>query len=1469
MLDWSKLKPYKTAKTKSFEQLCYQIAIRLYGQMGNFTPVDDSGGGDGVEFFLTLLNGEEWGWQAKYYENSPRLRDSNRKEAIIDSLRRALEVHPNLTKWYLCIPMDFNKAEDNWFKKELPKNIPTGRNVEIIPWSHSFFHEKVYQPQFNGIWQSFFNLLELDNDWFQKTFNNSYSLVKNKFEENLYIPNGEFEYWYLNPLLCNSGFKDRIKEYLDVLTHTYEQSIIELDEMKITNKAFQTAFSTYRGRIARFNEIFTKNQAAIYNRLERLNANDITKFHRSDFSEIINEMSHILGMADQEAQKLIRNQITEEEDMEGDNQIQYNSLVAHESSCKKIIENLNNYIRDTCIPLKTQIAHYYGGGGAGKTNLCIGIAKDYLSKKHPVLFFSAIKLNTDQPLSEQLLGQLDIRAGHNFGDLLDTLNEIGKICNVRVPFIIDGLNEAIIQNGQLNPILKRDMPVLENEISLRDHLVLITTCRPSYQSIIWPDFKINGDSRFHPLYGFINEKDKKKLVQKYFDVYKIEADYSFVSFQQFGRPLYLKIYCETINPERKEIKQVTLGYDSIYTIFEKFIDRCDRQIFERLTEYGWAPIGKNRKLASNILNKIAQMLWDTPSRHFELENLIEVADPTGFSNYYQSATKALLDEELLFTRDSYQESDHIYITYDAMTGYVIAKHLIETVVDIKEFLNGPDMDKLSNNKYIIEHPQNEDILTALCTLLPIKKQLFVHDLIWEEQSTSKNNEKLLQESIAATLTLSPQYIPEDQINYIRMLLTEEANLIPILTKCEPVLFAVNHPFNFSLFDHLLWKMPMNRRDVVWTEHIRASEDGFVGGLIAEFKRLQNLNVHTTEQKAKIELVGTYLIWNLTTTNKTLKQQVSDALYTYGFKNPTGFLNFYFRFASVNDPTIFEWLSMICYNLQLALTQSSIDILDDGFNKLAAFIRDSLFNKDSNITTNHIIIRDYAYRTLELLSFKIPAIAKTTELKIIKKTFLELGVTQWETETDKNEKEYRSGNSLIHHRFGKEKMFAISSTGDEYRPTDIYLERLGNLRWRAYGLGYDFALFGELDKEIAGLSAYGDLFPDIKRYADKYIDIAYQELCGYLDDRMLLRNFRETGNLRMEKPQFEPSQVVDTMTKTTPSRFITSDYIDVNSDIISWCNNRSVIDPTEHLQISDFLGRKGDWSLLHGFFHQCKPSYTRQFFKYMEAIMIPEKDYSLTFRILSEATNIGVSSDPPFSDGVQGGEIPDGRAIPFNKMETWHCTLVERKVKVKYEKHELFINDIILTGSKRESAFLELQRKTGKQGFDAEMPKGIPPPLSPLFFQNGRPVMTVIKALESMKAELKPVTYERQEIRQRSKDIRIMHPVRVLKHKFYASKNIIDHFKLTRTAQSTDLYDSSGSLASFSHKLKNSYVDQEIFCYIKKDLLKQFLTDNSLKMVYVIWGVRDYYPEDGDWQKAIRSGKALDKAKFKTVLPFVE
>src|SRR5215212_5093688 len=126
MIDWSKLKAGHRDKTGSFEELCSQLAKGIYGSDAQFVSVDDSGGGDGVEFYATFSDGRQWGWQAKFFYPDTRLTDS-RKTQIKRSLQIACEVHPDLTDWFLCVPADLTPKERAWFEEGLHRSRVNGR----------------------------------------------------------------------------------------------------------------------------------------------------------------------------------------------------------------------------------------------------------------------------------------------------------------------------------------------------------------------------------------------------------------------------------------------------------------------------------------------------------------------------------------------------------------------------------------------------------------------------------------------------------------------------------------------------------------------------------------------------------------------------------------------------------------------------------------------------------------------------------------------------------------------------------------------------------------------------------------------------------------------------------------------------------------------------------------------------------------------------------------------------------------------------------------------------------------------------------------------------------------------------------------------------------------------------------------------------------------------------------------------
>lgn len=1458
IIDWNKLQPYKTTKTKSFEQLCYQIATRIFGSDGSLTPVDDSGGGDGVEFYLTFPDGREWGWQAKYYEGSPRLSVSGRKAAIISSLQRATSLHSLMEFWYLCIPMDLTPDEDGWVRSELSKHIPSDHPAKIVVWNESFIHERLNQPAFNGLRHAFFNSLELGQDWFSLTFKKAFTLVENKFDSFLYTPNEEFEYDYVNPLLCNAKFNThRIAYYPRKLSELLEEGKKKLKKLEYTDDTFRPLFNKYLERYADFNLLATGLLPKFKERLKNLTPNTVDKLSGQDFSHEVDSFRAVMSELDDFRRNWYKENFPHKtKEMERKKIDQFSKTSDVDKVYAEFIEELEYYVSHSNLPLKWRSAHFLGNGGDGKTNFAVALAKEYIDEEIPAIFLPAILLTGSNPLSDQLLSQLDIKSDYSFAEFLDCLDELGRIHNRRIPFILDGLNEAIDSRGSLNDRLVLDLPQLELDFLKRKNLVLITTCRISYQAGIW-GVNAFDDPRFHFLYGFTNHQDKKKLVRKYFRHYKIQADLSFLSLERFTKPLYLKLFCESVNSDKKELKQVTLGFDSIYQIFEDFVGLCDANVFRRIQKVGkLPPTVTNKKHASRVLAKLGQHLWEEHQRAVPLEDLMIMADGRIVDDYKNSVTKALLDEELLFVRNWKDDAEHVYLTYDLLAGYFVAKHLLDIVDDFSVFFESEEAQLLVGADYHQLHPNQEDILDGICSLLPIKKNIFLHDLVRNSgKEMTAVQSSLFTRSINATILLSPSFIPEAQVKCLKELAKNPKNFTRMLGFSDAVWFVSGHPFNFRFWSSLLENMAMNERDSLWSEFIRGNlREDFLDDLIAEFEELLSAKQLSAEQMEKISLVAEFLVWTLTSTNRTTKEKSGNALFMLGTRSPDLLHGHFYAAAGIGDSFVFEWMCAAVYTSVIYLVKGSLDGLKEGLLKLACFLRDEVLTPGGRHATSHLGIRNYSAQTLRLLVKKLPEIGVVIDLDRLLERLDQLGITQWMEAEDPNEDDYRDGNSLIDYYFNKDKMPCISTgLGSEYNPTPDYLSAQAKLRWRAYQLGYEFARFGELDKEIANRKHWGGYFSETDRYADKYIDIAFQEYCGFLDAQDSFETYQDMGYVRTFKLNYDPMEIEELTEDFLPEeRFEVKSFIDPSVSLKEWGNDSSVPDLSEYLQRDTFLDKKGNWILMDGLVHQHDKASQRQFFFKVDTVLVRNADLLKAREAFSDQTELGKAGNSiPYTENVHASEVPDGESIPNNEWSQWHYSLTSVSVENEYTRMVLIRDgerldeqesDLLWNSIVSNLHVIYLPR-TSASTYNEHI----------LMFRKEHDGQqeTIEEALQRMGIEVIQEKFTKQETKEVDEEIDVFVPVRYHKSKVYLCKDLIDHLDLSSPRNRTDLLDSDGSLASFNYSYEVEYVDQESFTYLRRDLLEQYLRENDLTMCQIIWGERDFYPADGDWTKSMR------------------
>jgi hypothetical protein len=101
-IDWLNIRPLNGSQRTAFEELCCQLAEYEEASPGS-TFIRKGAPDAGIECYWKLCDGKEWGWQAKFFLSSP---DANQWSQIDNSTKTALEKHPNLEKYTICLPLD-------------------------------------------------------------------------------------------------------------------------------------------------------------------------------------------------------------------------------------------------------------------------------------------------------------------------------------------------------------------------------------------------------------------------------------------------------------------------------------------------------------------------------------------------------------------------------------------------------------------------------------------------------------------------------------------------------------------------------------------------------------------------------------------------------------------------------------------------------------------------------------------------------------------------------------------------------------------------------------------------------------------------------------------------------------------------------------------------------------------------------------------------------------------------------------------------------------------------------------------------------------------------------------------------------------------------------------------------------------------------------------------------------------------
>ena len=1412
MIDWSKLETYQGSEWRSFEELCYQIAKGRYGGHGRFTSVDDSGGGDGVEFYMTLPNGDQWGWQAKFYHPDIRLSVSNRKRSIEGSLKKACQEHPHLKKWILCTPSNFTTQEQEWFENTLCQSIPENMNVKLEHWGDSDFNTWLSEPRFSGKSHYFFGKLELNIDWFRTQFDKQMASVGEKFSSSLHTET--LVDARIHALLGDKGLVHQITELIGKLNEELSNLEEAIDDLKRPTPKEIEWDEEEKSKVIEAAESLQDTLANVICQLEQaralLNKQRLSEAQAINWESMLNQLEEAF-----DNYRTVRIE-------SGTSKIRYTGKKEDEErvvrETSRVIDGPEYLIANVFDDFFHSAIQRYklinqpdltilGEAGIGKTHIACNICDDRLKVGLPALFIRGSHFTSDRPIEEQLLRMLGISSSYSWGDFLQALSAAAEAYHTRIPLVIDGLNEST-HNGAFSNVWRLGLKGLVQEIAQAKNLALITTCRTGYKEAIWG----NGDPpNMVGAYNF-NIDEVEGAIEKYFNEYKIKADLTAAPLTQFEHPIYLKIFCESKNRDRKAEKQIYVGEQTLFEVFEEYLNQCNRTVCDRLG------IHPKTSIVQPALNKMTAYLWKNRSRHISLEELARIVDnqPLEELDWLSSKTHAIETEGLLVCRNWIEVGEAMYFTYDLLGGYLIAKYLIQqAAANEPGFLHQVVSELFSEERQALR-PLHSDIGRCLAALLPAKTNQFLHNL--------SDNETAFSLSIRALFEISPQDISENCIDLVARLFEQHQSREWFFKLVETTVGHTNHPFNASFWSEQLLALSMSERDLSWTEYVRPNVESFEKRLVHFEKTCQSDQKLSDISEKRLHLLAEYIMWVLTSTRRPLRDKATRALYWYGRRFPQEFLDLVIESLSINDPYIPERMLAATYGVAMARQH---DFQDASFTRdmLPLYGRklyEAMFKPNAPHSTTHILARDYARRTIDIALIHHPDLLTDDERKYITPPFTQGGIREWGENEDRNEDEYRDGNAPLGLDFENYTLGRLVKDRGNYDfEHDEYKRVRANILWRIYGLGYSLERFGEIDKWLAhGNVRYGRSVDGRKtdRYGKKYSWIAFYELAGFRQDRNLLSEYYD--DLRISDADIDPSFPVG----QREYNLVREDFLgDREISAEEWIFKSDLPDVTPYLKVDCFCGEQGPWVLLEGSLGQKDDQISREIFALLRGLIVKSDESEDIVEMLKKQEKITGDTLPwcPEDYYTYAGEIPWCDTYPKNGWE--ELSLKSGSVLVSREQSVLLRNGEPIS----EKETYQFLNSLGMTGIEDE---------------------------ETIKARLREqgleLSMETVEIEQKEyQTFKILFPVRDNnwsesqssavpgRNVITPSRQIAETLDLCGQPQSFDLFEKDGRRASVTFRYGEDWGEMQKFTYLREDLLKRYLSEINGELIWVIWGER--------------------------------
>ena len=942
-VEWSKLRHWDGSQNISFEMLVCQLAA--CEPMPVESKFVKKGAPDaGVECYWKLPDGRELGWQAKFFTSPPT---SQQWTQVDSSVKNALDSHPNLRNYTICMAADRADA-----RIEGQKSFLDRWNDRVEKWES---------------WASERNM------WVDFSFWGTHEIVERLSREE---HQGRHYFWFNEEILSPTWFQQKLDEVVAAIHPGYPPGLnvkIPLSavfEGLCRSPAFLASFREAYGELGKawskgslrtVEEFYPDEFADLQETLDTLITTakifDRQGVEPIDWSVMDGQAREAFKTADNIERLMESREPNQPEDTEGEELGSGRSstrdrLGYAQYNLRRLQEKLRDFEEfansDSAKQANRPALLLIGSAGVGKTHLFRHAAKNHIKSGAPAVLLLGERFRKEEP-SGQISRMLGLSCTSE--QFLGALQTAAQISGKRAVIFIDALNE-----GEGRGIWKKWLPSILESLKRYPWIAIAVSVRNSYEKLIIPEGLVPDKLGKSVHQGFAGQEyDAAKV---FFEYYGIQLPATPILTPEFQNPLFLRCFC--LGLHNRGLTRIPTGVKGVTSVFDFFLDSVD----EKLSNPEILDYDPESYLVRRATRELAAWMSQADEYRIPRQRARTICNSILPSHGFEkSLFRHLLSEgiltETVYYDDTSEHMEAVIFSYERLTDHLIMRKLIEEHVDRQRPEAAFVVDQPLGRYFKDESAcwRNRGLVDALAIQGPEVLQKEIFELVPSVQYSRPVCEAFIE----SLIWRDPDTFSEECLPYISAHITHKDRLnsefLNTILTTAPV---PDHPFNADFLHSTLVKQEMAERDAWWSIFLHDNygenygEKGSIDRLI-DWAWSDTDRSHISDES--IRLVGTALVWFLTTSQRFLRDRATKTLVSLFVERVDVLCQLIPTFVNVNDLYVLERLYAVAYGCALRSNDANARA------SLAQKVYDLVFRDGT--PPCHILLRDYARGVVEV------------------------------------------------------------------------------------------------------------------------------------------------------------------------------------------------------------------------------------------------------------------------------------------------------------------------------------------------------------------------------------------------------------------------------------------------------------------------------------------------------------------------